>query len=349
MVSIEAVWLACGLFFAVLGLGLALAPHGARLTVAALTVAGLLAAMGKIWLFQQAPQWQDINPDSITYDLNAKAFALHWQGVPVSADAFNLRGLKAFHAAGAHTGVWLPDDWMTYGWIVGSGDWLYTAYVGLWYLAGATHQMAIWSNALLAAFLPAAAFGIALALGATRKVALAAGVLAVLDPSSGVNASWLLKDTLVGFLSLAALWAILRMWQERRWPVLSLLVFILALALLGVTRYVAFLVLYLAAVAVLVFWFKTLRPWPVVMALALAWLGQGVLTYMPQTATAPQTVTALQTATAPLSGIQGGLNVLKAKRGEAGADDTTLRWKEYLSHNPIAALLVSGARTLFSP
>lgn len=110
MVSIEAVGLACVLFFVVLGLGLALAPHSARLIVAVLTVAGLLVAMGKIWMFQQAPQWQDINPDSITYDLNAKAFALHWQGVPVDADEFNLRGLKAFHAAGLHTRVWQPDD-----------------------------------------------------------------------------------------------------------------------------------------------------------------------------------------------------------------------------------------------
>jgi hypothetical protein len=65
-----AVLLAVSLFCIVLLAALLLAPPGTRRTVALLTFAGLFAAAGKIWLFQQAPQWHDINPDSITYDLN---------------------------------------------------------------------------------------------------------------------------------------------------------------------------------------------------------------------------------------------------------------------------------------
>ena len=171
---IAAMWL--GLFALALALAVCLARPTDRAIAALLVIGGLCAALLKIWLFQQAPQWQDINPDSITYDLNAKAFAMHWQGKPVSADEYNLRGLKVWYAAGLHGPVWEPKDHLSYTSIIGSSDWLYTAYVGLWYwLAGVSQNMVIYSNAILAAFFPAAAFGLAAALGASRRVALLAG------------------------------------------------------------------------------------------------------------------------------------------------------------------------------
>lgn len=232
------------LFGLVLSTGLVLSPRQVRPAVASLVAVGLCIALIKIWLFQQAPQWHDINPDSITYDLNARAFALHWKGLPADAYEHLLRGLQMWHEAGEHDRVWHAHDVLSYSSIIGSSDWLYTAYVGLWYwLAGIEPQHVIYSNAAFAAFFPAAAFGIATALGAPRGVALVAGGFALLDPSAGVNASWLLKDTMVGFLAMAALWGLARFAREQAW--MALAASLPFLGLLSSARYVAWLALLL--------------------------------------------------------------------------------------------------------
>lgn len=187
-----------------------LAPLKERRTVLLLVMLGLVVAASKIWVVQQMPQWHDIKPDAITYDLNAQAFAEHWSGNAASGESHNLRGLLALYAAGVHGPEWVPGDKLTYASVTGSHEWLFTGYIALWYWLGeATQASVILSNALWAAFFPAAAFGIAHSLGASRRVSLAAAGLALLDPSAGVNASWLLKDTLAGFLAMAALWAML--------------------------------------------------------------------------------------------------------------------------------------------
>lgn len=238
---------------------------------------------------------------------------------------------------------------MTYGWIVGSGDWLYTAYIGLWYLAGATQQMAIWSNALLAAFLPAAAFGIALALGASCKAALAAGVLGLLHPSSGVNASWLLKDTLAAFLAMGALWSALHLWRGSSWMAAAL--FALTVALLSSTRIVAFLALSLGTgLVILVAWRRAGAPrWPLVTSLLAAWLGAGMLYQAPQGVSTSQASSVSQMLTVPLLAVSGGLETVQAEAGEPAADETTLRWKAVLRDNLPLAVVKSVAHTLFAP
>ena len=72
-----------GLFVAVLAssltTALVLSAPENRKKICLLAFAGLAACLLKIWVFQQAPQWHDISPDSVTSDLNAQAFALHWQ------------------------------------------------------------------------------------------------------------------------------------------------------------------------------------------------------------------------------------------------------------------------------
>ncbi len=125
----EALLLA-GLIFALVSVtAWILAPSGQKRVTLAFVLAGLLASALKIALFQQAPQWQDIHPDSITYERNARAFVEHWRGRAVEAEGYNLRGLQAFHSAGLHGPTWSPEDPSTYAWIVGSHEWLYAAYV----------------------------------------------------------------------------------------------------------------------------------------------------------------------------------------------------------------------------
>ena len=217
-----------------------LAPRAERRAALALVLIGLIASFLKIAVFQQVPQWLDINPDSFTYELNARAFALHWDGILVNVESYNLRGLMGLQAVGAHGVEWLPHASLLYGVVIGSSEWLYTAYVGLWYwLIGVTQTTVIWSHALWAAFFPAAAFGIALSIGASKRVALAAAGLGLLDPSAGVNASWLLKDTLAGYLAMAAVWGALSFLRDGGKS--RLLVVILTLGALGSVRYVAFI------------------------------------------------------------------------------------------------------------
>lgn len=84
-----------------------LAPLKERRTTLLLVMLGLVVAASKIWVIQQMPQWHDMNPDAITYDLNAQAFAEHWSGNAAAGESHNLRGLLALHAA-----AW----WRTIGW-----------------------------------------------------------------------------------------------------------------------------------------------------------------------------------------------------------------------------------------
>lgn len=331
-----------------------LATRDTRRTVLALILLGLLAAALKIFLFQQAPQWHDINPDSITYDLNAQAFAEHWRGNAVENQSYHLRGLLALHAAGVHGAEWLPGDKLTYGLVIGSHEWLYTGYVALWYWLGdATQALVIWSNALWAAFFPAAAFGIAHSLGASRRVSLVAAGLALLDPSAGVNASWLLKDTLTGFLAMAALWAMLAYLREGGKARLGIAG--LALGGLGCVRFVAFLALVIAAglisVWLLVREKSRSRGLAVCAVVFSAWLANGLVAQTPNIAFNEWggSINLVGAIAEPAITVSQGVGVLRSDPGDPTADDSVLRWKDALVENPVHAIVRSAARTLFAP
>ncbi len=339
--------LVSGIFVLVSTMTWALAPKTDKRVALGFVLAGLVASALKIAVFQQAPQWQDINPDSITYERNARAFVAHWRGKALPAEQYNLRGLKNFHAAGLHGPEWEPNDHFTYARIIGSHEWLYAAYVGLWYwLSGSSQALVISSNALWAALFPAAAFGIALALGAPKKWALAAGALALLDPSAGVNASWLLKDTLAGFLAMAVLWALTAYLREG--GMARLLVAALALGLLGGVRYVAFLGL-MIAVMLIAAWILVRRGYArgaaLICTLAVSAAGFGVIYSAPQSVSPAQRVSPAQIVLP----VKDSFATLLAKKGDMAADDTVLRWKNSLAENLPLAIVKSAAHTLFAP
>ena len=332
-----------------------LAPRAERRAALALVLIGLIASFLKIAVFQQVPQWLDINPDSFTYELNARAFALHWDGILVNVESYNLRGLMGLQAVGAHGVEWLPHASLLYVVVIGSSEWLYTAYVGLWYwLIGVTQTTVIWSHALWAAFFPAAAFGIALSIGASKRVALAAAGLGLLDPSAGVNASWLLKDTLAGYLAMAAVWGALSFLRDGGKS--RLLVVILTLGALGSVRYVAFIGLALAVGVVgsgLLFIYKQRLRGVLLLAVVLfAWILQGMLFHFSNPVRgrggAPGAVAATVIAVPGKIAAQG-IEVLRSKEGDVGADDAVLNWKRHLVSDPLPTLLRSVARTLFAP
>lgn len=334
---------AIGLFVSVFAISsmvaFVLAAKEERRTIVLLVMAGLAAAVLKIWLFQQTPQWHDINPDSATYDLNARAFALHWQGTGVDIERFDLRGLR--DSGRSH---WVVDEALSYSYVYGARDWLYVGYVGVWYwVIGVQQDWVTYSNAALAAFFPAAAFGIALMLGASHRIAYAAALITLVDPSAGVNASWLLKDTLVGFLAMGALWSSLVWMRERRVEALALLV--LCLALLGVSRFVAFLCLF-GAMAVLANWWLLRRDFRssfrYLLAGGLAIVISSWLLYLPNTI--PRTL-----GSDVIQKVGDGVTALKAGQGDVAADNAVLEWRSRLAENPALALAESAAHTLFAP
>lgn len=330
-----------------------LAPRNERRTVVLLVMIGLVAAVSKIWVVQQMPQWHDIKPDAITYDLNAQAFAEHWSGNAVAGERYNLRGLLAFHAAGAHGTNWVPGDRLTYASVTGSHEWIFTGYVALWYWLGeGTKNLVIWSNALWAAFFPAAAFGIANILGASRPVSLIAGGLTLLDPSVGVNASWLLKDTLAGFLALAALWALLA--YQRDGGKARLFVAALALGGLGGVRFVAFVALLIAALLIsLWLLFKNGKKrglgWVTIGVVFSAWLINGLVAQAPHFSLSGGFLKTINIVVQPSAPIQGGVDVLRSSQGDVSADESVLSWKRDLAERPVYSVIRSTARTLFAP
>ncbi len=81
---------------------------------------------------------------------------------------------------------------------------------------------------------------------------------------------------------------------------------------------------------------------------ALAWLGQGALYHAPDwkrfCAERPAVL-----AMVPLKTIKEGTDILRAEKGDATADDATLKWKDSLRDNLLYAAIRSVAHTLFAP
>lgn len=330
-----------------------LAPLKERRTVLLLVMLGSVVAILKIWVVQQMPQWHDMNPDAITYDLNAQAFAEHWSGNAAAGESHNLRGLLALYAAGVHGPEWAPGDKLTFASVTGSHEWLFTGYIALWYwLGAATQASVIWSNALWAAFFPAAAFGIAHSLGASRLVSLAAAGLALFDPSASVNASWLLKDTLAGFLAIAALWALLAYLRDGEGKA-RLIIAVLALGGLAGVRFVAFIALLISALLIslwLLFKKKSRGlGWVIVGVVFFAWMINGLVAQAPHISTAGGFLSVINTIVQPSTPLSGGIDVLRSNQGDASADESVLSWKRDLAEKPVYSVVRSAARTLFAP
>lgn len=335
-----------GLFAAVLTssltTALVLSAPENRKTICLLVFAGLSAGLLKIWVFQQAPQWHDINPDSVTYDLNAQALALHWQGKDLPTEEYNLRGLR-----GVNKPFWSADEALLYASVYGTANWLYVGYLGLWFLAiGPNPAWAIYSNAALAAFFPAAAFGIALMLGAPRRVAGIAALITLIDPSTGVNASCLLKDTLVGFFTASAIWAALSWIRELRFS--SLVVLTVGLVLLSASRFVAFIGLLGAMGCLVLLWLhrrKFRSGFGFVVVGILVIMLSAFIDNLPQPAHKSLHLISVNI----IQPIKGGMDTLVASQGNASADHAVLKWISALKDNPFLAIVKSGAHTLFAP
>jgi len=342
---------ATALYAAVFGITVAcatmLAARADRRLVRQLTLWGLVAACAKIWLVQQAPQWHDTSPDSITYQLHAQALAAHWQGLPIDAKIHQLKGLLSFHDANG-LGIWPANATLPYSAVLGTHEWLYAAYLAIWQLiASDWTAWATYSNGALAAFFPAAAFGIARCLGASARTAKFAATLALLDPSAAVNGAWLLKDTVAGWFALAAIWAAVRLIGQPHLQ--TVIIFAVAGGMLGAVRFAAFAAILVGVACVLPILLSKGR-WAAVIHLAAATVA-GLCIF--STVYALPVVSERPVVQDPLLVLGTILaaqeRTLAATSDHPAADSTVVEWRSRFLDDPLKAVTTSVARTLFAP
>jgi hypothetical protein len=304
---------------------------------------GFFVACTKIWLVQLAPQWNDTSPDSITYQLHAQAIALHWQGQIVDAASYQLSGFLNWYK---HLGSnWGPEMGVSYAGVLGSHEWIYSAYLACWRTATENWlTWAMYSNAALAAIFPAASYGIARSLNASERVATWAAVIAFIDPLSAVNTSWLLKDTLAGFFAVCAAWAAVRLLRAPN--IGTGVVMFIATALLGSVRFAGFVAILLSIAIVLpTLYSKQQRVKLVHLGLA----GIASIFLFCAVYTFPKFTTIhsfFQATTLPLRGQQ---QIFSRPQSADQADHSVVEWKEKWKSDPIKAVAISAARTLFAP
>lgn len=323
---------------------LALCEHEERTHVIGWCIAGFLAGCIKIWLIQLTPQWMDTSLDSKLYQLHSQAFALHWQGASVDAIRYKLDGFLAYRASGLGL-VWAPDMKLAYGSVLGTHEWLYAAFLGGWRMV--TEDWFIWatySNAALASLFPTASFGIARCLGGSIRVASVAATVALVDPSTGVNASWLLKDTLAGFFAVAAIWGVLRILQKNDGS--APLVLFATASGLACVRFAGFVALLLAVALVATTLLERSRQ-QALKCLTVCVMGSLLLFGVMYSS--PQNMSLRSVMAAMVQPIKAQESTLNAGEGQLATDQTVVDWQSRFSENPPKAITTSVARTLFAP
>jgi len=306
--------------------------------------AGMLACLVKIALLQQAPQWLDVPWDAQKYQANAEALHLHWLGYAVDPQTYDLTGYNAGWDA-SYGPLWTPQAPITYTGVFGTYEWLYVAYAALWqFVANDWVNWTIWSHAALAGIFPAGAFLLSRFLGASPAGARLAALLVLLDPLTATNASWLLKDTLVGFLVVLALLGAARLRDRPHWSGAVLVG--IALGLLGGGRFVAYLA---TAIALLVLLASML--WTGWRASAKA-VAAGLCLSLPILLVLhvfPVHINPSMAGKAVIQRIGAQTQTLRAGKGDEGSDRVVIDWRERLTRDPLRAVATSISRTLFAP
>lgn len=338
----------------------------------------LLFGIGTLWftlaiLFvQQFPQAAAINPDSVLYDLQARALALHWQGRTIPAQSYGVLPFENPNGSPAFE-FWRPNDSWGLGVVMGSAHFAYQVYVAAFYfLADVPPQGVVLSHAALLGALPVLALGIAARFFAGRPgVPILAAVLLMLDLNFSVSAAWMLKDTLVTWLTALAVLGTVDL-VHGRVRLSATAVLVAALIALAVSRIHVFYALIL-----LIFSWSIVqrvrtgkgRMLPV-LVIVVAWAGAGAS--LIADFAKPVSELLPQAMTTPLSALRGFQHVMAAsfeaalvapklssegtggfsEQGcavEGAVDDAVCDFHVSLREAPLWTLVRSAARTLFAP
>ena len=320
-----------------------LAPVDERDTVCAWLAIGVTAYAVKHLLIVALPQWSDTPLDASAYVTHAEALSLHWSGLPVDPEAYRLAGY--IHWWGIEHGrLWMPNAPIPYAGVLGTSEWLYAGLLGLHLPFGAAWlNWATATNLLIAAMLPAMSWLLATELGAGRVGATAAATLMAVDPTTSINASWLLKDVLTTAVAMLALLAACRL--RERSSLKALLILALALAALSATRFVGFIAIALALTSIVFVGLarRDALPWTHLLAVALSLLLSAGIAAYPQV---PEHTQIIDTLINRFTAVNETL--VAGERAQA-FDPAVHEWRDRLRNDPLLAGLQVIARTLCAP
>ena len=326
---------------------IALADATQRRPVLGWMLAGGVCFGGKHLVLRNMPPWADTPLDAQGYALHADAFLHHWSSLPVDPLHHRLWGfLNNGWAQISGNPWWQPDADIPYASVFGTTEWLYSAFLGAHGTLGTDWESwAIASNVAMAALLPAVTWLLAKELGAGRWAATGAAALMAIDPTTSVNASWLLKDVLATVLAMWALLAATRLIRDEQGFTVPAAVLTLALALLSGTRLVGGLAIAIALVVVLV---MTPRRsdgllGSLLVAAGLSVAAYAVINYFPADVDAQRFIDAL---TGRLGATR---DTMLASPQDAAFDPSVGDWTTRLQEDPLGAIAHAIARTLFAP
>lgn len=305
---------------------------------------GFLAVVIKIWILQKTPQWTDVSLDSQLYKIHAEAFSLHWRGEAVNAQMFRLNGfLSGWESSLGYQ--WRPDMRIPYASVFGTYEWPYASFIGGWRVLTIDWEFwATYSNAAFAGAFPAASYGITKHLGGGNRVSSVAALITLFDPSIGVNAAWILKDTLAGLFAVVAIWAALTSFRSPTW--VSTIILSLAITGLSLTRFAAFAAVFLSLVLFFSLFFKHVTSrttFCVVLAMIGSVIAFGAFYSVPKI---PSPSVLIGAAATPISAQK---DTFVAADSADAYDPTVGAWHDQFTKNPLHALIVSAARSLFAP
>lgn len=321
----------------------ALADQYSRKAVCYWCLIGIALAVLKNLLVQQTAQWLNVPPDSLTYQLHGTAFAMNWQGLPVDAAANKLVGF--INSWRSESGpIWMPGMEISFLGVFGTYEWIYSAFLGCWQFFGeGWEQWALLANAGMAGSFPAAAFLLAKHLGANFRFSHIGALLVSLDPSIAVNSSWMLKDTLAGFVTVIAVILLCRLYD--RPSLKNALWFSLALGPLAGVRFVAFAAFAVVLIGLIQLHF--FRKASIAGIYGIALLSSiSIWTFIYFAPTLPTVQKVQYAITSPL---QGQTNTLNAQPGQAGADKSVVEWRRHLDEDPASAIIRAIVRTSLAP
>jgi len=237
--------LLCGELAIVLGLVLSLSPRTRWNGAVIMFLSGLAFRTVLIFIIQSLPQSREINPDSITYDLNAQALVNHWRGMKVTSSDYLLQGLIVLGRD------WLPDEILPYGTVFGSRHFLYTIYIAIVYwLTGVSQSVVILSQVVLLAALGPIVYDLSHLLFKNERVSAIAAFLTLIDSNFAAVGAVLMKDSLVVFVMILTLWTTVMVIENVRQRYFPMIVLVASLSALSILRYHVLVALWAAMLVV---------------------------------------------------------------------------------------------------
>lgn len=287
-------------------------------------VVGISASLFKFFILSLHPQWSNFPPDSLTY-ANQDEFLYHiWKG-----DSGSLYSTQP------------------YAKILKTYEWIYPALVGLHHYLGDYWKLwALATNLIFAGFFPAITWLFATHLKISDRSKIISTLLITIDPTTAVNASWLLKDSFATYLGTLAVLTCMYTLKRGNYSYYCLLT--LLMMMLALTRFSGYLAILIAFVFIMLIQGRFIwnRRQCLIIGLLSSLLLFGYSIEFPSQAKIYQPTTISKKL---LTRLAGPAVVLTEQDNVGHFDIKVSEWQQYFRANPILGLIRAIVRTLFAP